>query len=78
MKYLRIVKGCTKIDQLRNEDILNELGISPLDEKITKYRDTWKMHFQMMEQARIPLQAYKYRPSGRRYIERPRRRWKET
>jgi hypothetical protein len=25
MKYLRTVKGCTKIDQLRNEDIQNEL-----------------------------------------------------
>jgi hypothetical protein len=29
MKYLRTVKSCTEIDQLRNEDIQNELG-SPL------------------------------------------------
>jgi hypothetical protein len=26
MKYLRTVKGCTRLDQLRNEDIRNELG----------------------------------------------------
>jgi hypothetical protein len=29
MKYLRTVKGCTKVDQLRNEDIRSELGIPP-------------------------------------------------
>jgi hypothetical protein len=30
MKYLRTVKGCTRLDQIRNEDIRNELGISAL------------------------------------------------
>jgi hypothetical protein len=39
MKYLRTVKGCTRLDQIRNEDIKNELGISPLSEKITEYRN---------------------------------------
>jgi hypothetical protein len=29
MKYLRTVKGCTGLDQMRNEDIRNELGIPP-------------------------------------------------
>jgi hypothetical protein len=33
MKYLRTVKGCTSLDQIRREDIRNELGISPLREK---------------------------------------------
>jgi hypothetical protein len=33
MKYLRTVKGCTRLDQIRIEDIRNELGISPLSEK---------------------------------------------
>jgi hypothetical protein len=31
-----------------------------------------------MEHTRIPLQAYKYQPSGKRDIDRPRRRWRET
>jgi hypothetical protein len=35
MKYLRTVKGCTRLDEIRNEDIINELGISPLSENIT-------------------------------------------
>jgi hypothetical protein len=33
MKYLRTVKGCTRLDQIRNEDIRIELGFSPLSEK---------------------------------------------
>jgi hypothetical protein len=28
-KYLRTGKGCTRLDQIRNKDIRNELGISP-------------------------------------------------
>jgi hypothetical protein len=31
-----------------------------------------------MEHNRIPLQAYKYQPPGKRDIGRPRRRWRET
>jgi hypothetical protein len=34
IKYLRTVKGCIRLDQITNEDIRNELGISPLSEKI--------------------------------------------
>jgi hypothetical protein len=34
MKYLRTVKGCTGLDQIRDVDVRNELGISPLSEKI--------------------------------------------
>jgi hypothetical protein len=60
MKYLRTVKVCTRSDQIRNEDIRNELGISPFSEIITEYRNKWKAHLQRMEHTRIPLQAYKY------------------
>jgi hypothetical protein len=78
MIYLRTVKGCTRLDQIRNEDIRNDLGISPLSEKITEYGNRWKAHLQRMEHTRIPLQAYKYQPSVTRDIDRPRRRWRET
>jgi hypothetical protein len=71
MKYLRTVKGCTRLDQIRNEDIINELSISPLSEKIIEYRNKWKAHLQIMEHTRIPLQAYKYQPSGKRDTDRP-------
>jgi hypothetical protein len=78
MKYLRTVKGCTRLDQIRHEDIRNELGISLLSEKIIEYRNKWKAHLQRMEHTRIPLQAYKYQPFGKQDISRPRRRWRET
>jgi hypothetical protein len=39
LKYLRTVKGCARLDQIRNEDIRNELGISPFSEKIIGYRN---------------------------------------
>jgi hypothetical protein len=44
MKYLRTVKGCPTLDQIRKEDIINELGISPSSEKIIEYRNKWKAH----------------------------------
>jgi hypothetical protein len=60
MKYLRTVKECSKLHQIRNEDIRNELEISPLSEKLIEYRNKWKIHLQRMEHNRIPLQSYKY------------------
>jgi hypothetical protein len=53
IKYLRTVKRCTRLDQIRNEYIRNELGISPLSEKIIEYRNKWKAHLQRMEHTRI-------------------------
>jgi hypothetical protein len=78
MKYLITVKGCTRLDQIKNKDIRKELGIFPLNEKIIEYRNKWKAHLQRMEHAHIPLQAYKYQPPRKRDIDRPRKRWRET
>jgi hypothetical protein len=44
MKYLRTVKGCTRLDQIKNKDIRKELGIFPLNEKIIEYRNKSKAH----------------------------------
>jgi hypothetical protein len=44
--------------------------------KIIEYRNKWKEHLQRMEHTRIPLQAYKYQPPGKRDIVRARRRWR--
>jgi hypothetical protein len=68
----------TTIDQLVNDDKRNALGIFPLYKEITEHRHKWKIDLQMMEQALIPFQAYKYHPSCRRDIGGPKRRWKET
>jgi hypothetical protein len=77
MKHLRTVKGCTRLDQIRIEDIRSELGISPLSEKIIEYRNTWKAHLQRMEHTRIPRQAYISTIRKTRHRQ-TRRRWRET
>jgi hypothetical protein len=38
-KYLRTVKGCTRLDQVRNEDIRNELGIPPFKRKNNRIQE---------------------------------------
>jgi hypothetical protein len=43
-RYPRTVNSFTRSDQLRNEDVRNEFGISPFDEWITKYGDKLKIH----------------------------------
>jgi hypothetical protein len=39
MKYLRTVKGCTRLDQIRNEDIRNELGHFPFKRKNNRIQE---------------------------------------
>lgn len=63
IKNLRTVKGCTKLDELRNDDIQNYLGIPSLHENIIQRQ--MKNTPVKLEQTHIPLQAYKYCPSGR-------------
>jgi hypothetical protein len=38
MRYLRSVKGCTKLDHIKNEDIRKELDIDSTQYKIENYR----------------------------------------
>jgi hypothetical protein len=55
-------------------NLINSCGsVSP---EINEEKELERM--QRMEHTRIPLQAYKYQPSGKRDIGRPRRRWRET
>jgi hypothetical protein len=54
--FLRVVIGPERQGEIRKI-------ITPL------YRNKWKTHLQRMEHTRIPPQAYKYQPSGKRYRE---------
>jgi hypothetical protein len=45
MKCIRIVRRRTGTDQLRSEDIRNELDIFYLYKKITEYGHNWKSAF---------------------------------
>jgi hypothetical protein len=57
IKYVRIVKYCTRTDQLINENIWIDRGILSLYEIITEYTEKWKLHLQRKEQILVPLQA---------------------
>jgi hypothetical protein len=46
MRYLRSVKGCTKLDHIKNEDIKKELDIDSTQYKIENYRKRWVEHLE--------------------------------
>jgi hypothetical protein len=52
MKLLRSVKGCTRMDHIRNEDIRTELEMYAIQGKSTEYRIRWSAengHFQIAQ-----------------------------
>ena len=75
MRFLRNVFGCTRLDRIRNTDIRSFLSVTPLNEKIIQNRRNWCSHLNRMPSGRIPLEAYNYRPTGKREVGRPRKRW---
>jgi hypothetical protein len=74
MKFLRSVKRCTRMDHIRNE-IRTEFEMYEIQDKITEYRIRWSARLQRMDSSRLPKQALLYKPRGRRYVGRPRKRW---
>ena len=77
MRFLRSVAGYRLTDRKRNIEIREELNVGELNEKIKTYRDKWKTHLGRMNQNRIPKAMYRYRPTGKRGLGRPRSRWKD-
>jgi hypothetical protein len=73
MRFLRRTAGYTCWDHKRNEDILTELQISQITEFIYQHRKNWKEHVD-----RIQKMILKYQPKGKRNLERPLKRWKDS
>jgi hypothetical protein len=44
MKYLRRTAGYTLLNHKSNEEILEELHVTPLEDKLRTYRDKWFQH----------------------------------
>jgi hypothetical protein len=65
MSFLQTA-GYTLLDHKRNEDILEELHVTPLEEKLYTYRHNWYQHVHRMEGYRLPKQLLNYNPKGRR------------
>jgi len=70
MRFLRSVKGYTRLDKIRSEVIRKELEISGIK--------MWINHLERMDNTRLPKHALNYKPRGRRDRGRPRKRWQRV
>jgi hypothetical protein len=71
MKYLLRTAGYTLLNHKRNEEMLEELHVTPLEDKLCTYRHKWFQHVHRMEDNRLRKQLLNYRPKGRRRPGRP-------
>lgn len=77
MKYLRAVKGVSRIDRIRNENIRRELGAKELSTTIDETRLRWFGHIQRMGANRPTRKIWEAKTGGRRTAGRPRATWDE-
>ena len=75
MKALRLIKGVTRLDRLRNEDIRRELGVEGILEYVERGQLRWFGHVKRMNGERYPRRFLDWTPQGRRPIGRPKMRW---
>ena len=69
MRFLRSVKGYTRLDKIRSEVTRKELE---------KHKQKWINHVERMDNTRLPKHALNYKPRGRRDRGRPRKRWQRV
>jgi hypothetical protein len=50
MRFLTSVKGCTRLDKIRNECTRKESEVFSMSNTITKYRQDWPEHEDSMEE----------------------------
>ena len=77
IKFLIHLLGITKLDKEKNQCIREKTGAQNKVKEIKQYQKKWLQHVQRMDRNRLPRQALKYRPEGRRNIGRPKKRWRD-
>ncbi|XP_076032512.1 uncharacterized protein LOC143020232 [Oratosquilla oratoria] len=75
MRVLRIIKGVTRRDRMRNEDIRKELYINSILVFVERLQLQWYGHVMRMEDNRTPKQWLNWRPRGRRPSGKPQKSW---
>ena len=73
MRFLRSVKGYTRLDKIRSEVIRKELDISGIQDVRSKHKQNWINHLERMDNTRLPKHALNYKPQGKRDCGRPRK-----
>ena len=77
MRCLRKAVNITRRDRVRNTDIRNIIGITPITEHIEHQRINWFGHLVRMHYDKPASQAYNKWCSGYKARGRPRKRWIE-
>ena len=65
------------MDKEKNRCIREKTGAQDIVKEIKQYQKKWLQHVQRMDTNRVPKQALRYRPKGRRNIGRPKKRWRD-
>lgn len=63
MRFLRTVKGCTILDEIRIDDIRDELQVCAINDKIVIYRMQWVQHIENSSPTKLPKIIYNYKPT---------------
>jgi predicted deacetylase len=77
MTFLRHLVGITKLDKEKNQCIRKKTGAQNMVQEIKQYQKKWLQHVERMDTNRIPRQALRYRPEGRRNVGRPKKKWRD-
>jgi len=77
MKFLRHLLGIIKLDKEKNQCIREKTVAQNIVQEIKQYQKKWLQHVQRMDTNRIPREALRYRPEGRRNMGRPKKRWRD-
>ena len=75
IRFLRSVTGCTRLDEIRSEDIRKELEIPGIKDVRLKYKQNLINHLERMDNTRLPKHTLNYKPRERRDRGRPWKRW---
>jgi hypothetical protein len=74
---VRHLLGITKLERERNQSVREKIGVQNNVLEIKQYQREWPQRVERMDTDRIPKQALKYRPKGKRSIGCLRKRWKD-
>jgi hypothetical protein len=78
MRILRLIKGITGRERLRNENICAKLDVKDILQYIKETQLRWFGYVRRMPASRTPQKRLQWKPSTTRPRGRPRKRWMDN
>ena len=75
MRVLRMIRGVTRLDKMRNTQIREDLHVISILKFVEKNKLRWYGHVKRMNNNRYPNKYLNWTPHGKRPVGRPRMRW---